>query len=145
MKLKVKFSKKILVYLLVGLVFFGLGVGSMILKEKLFPTGESTAVAVKEKGPLVELKEFTVNLDGGGIVKTEITVEGINEDALTELEEEKAFLRDKALAILASQKITDVSTAVGREKLKNTLLTELNNVSNNKIQDVLFNSFMYSI
>ncbi len=132
-------------YLLVGLVFFGLGVGSMLLKEKMFPTNENTAAVVKEKGPLVELKEFTVNLDGGGIVKTEITVEGVNKDSQTVLEEEKAFLRDKALAILASQKITDVSTAVGREKLRSTLLTELNNVSNNKIQDVLFNSFMYSI
>ncbi|ADY54964.1 flagellar basal body-associated protein FliL [Syntrophobotulus glycolicus DSM 8271] len=135
--------RKSLVYVLVGLVFFGLGIGSMVLKEKLYPSNEKVVLADNKKGPLVELEEFTVNLDGGGILRAELTVETVDEKSKKVLEEEKAFLRDKALTVLAAQKITDVSTELGREKLRNTLLMELNSISNSKIRDVLFKSYMY--
>lgn len=70
-------------------------------------------------------------------------METVDEKSKKVLEEEKAFLRDKALTVLAAQKITDVSTELGREKLRNTLLMELNSISNSKIRDVLFKSYMY--
>jgi hypothetical protein len=77
--MKLKFSKKIFTAVLFLLIFAaGIaagGFGLPLVKAKVFP-GSETKLTQQNKpnhevGPIHDLKEFIVNLKGGGIVKTE--------------------------------------------------------------------------
>lgn len=143
-----KINKKFFAFFGIFIVGFGLGAGGMILKEMFFPSEKPDIVYVERKpdeiGPLIDLGEFMVNLSGGGILKTEITVEGYNSKSAEPIQEKEIFLRDCVIAVLSSKKITDVSTASGRNNLKSELVAEMNKICTNEIQDVLFKSFLYS-
>ena len=148
--MKIGFSKRFLVILIIFVIGIGLGVGGMILKEKFFPSPDTKIVYVDKKqevkiGPLIELKEFLVNLDGGGMLKTEITIEGVNAKSEEKIKEKEIFLRDRIISVLGSKRIADVRSSEGREKLKAELVSKLNEVCEDEIKDVLFKSFLYSI
>ena len=83
--MSIGFSKKILVFVGILVLGIGVGVGGMVVKEKFFTSEESAAQSTKKPdkiGPVIELKEFLVNLDGGGMLKTEITIEGVDENSI---------------------------------------------------------------
>jgi len=148
--MKIGFSKRFLVILIIFVIGIGLGVGGMILKEKFFPSPDTKIVYVDKKqevkiGPLIELKEFLVNLDGGGMLKTEITIEGVNAKSEEKIKEKEIFLRDRIISVLGSKRIADVRSSEGREKLKAELVSKLNEVCEDEIKDVLFKSFLYSL
>jgi flagellar FliL protein len=146
--MKIKFSRKILVFILVFVLGTGAGVGGLTLKEKIFPNPNGKTQSVEKKsdevGPVVQLKEFLVNLDGGGMLKTEIAVEGVNAKSEEEIKNKEIFLRDRIIAVLSAKKMSDVRTTQGRDNLKKELVTGLNEVCQDKIKDVLFTSFVYS-
>lgn len=58
--------RKSLVYVLVGLVFFGLGIGSMVLKEKLYPSNEKVVLADNKKDRLSSLRNLRLILTEAG-------------------------------------------------------------------------------
>lgn len=128
--------------LLLGLV---LGVGGTFGAQKfIFKTpSQSSASAPKKAGPLLDLGEFTVNLQGGAFLKTSITVEVTDSKAQTLLKEEDAFLKDRVNSVLANKSLADVQTPAAREKLRKELINQLNEVADNKIMDVLFVSLVY--
>lgn len=139
--------KKILIFVIVFLIGFGAGIGGMILKEKMFTGKTAQAAAVQQSeqiGPLIELSEFLVNLEGGGMLRTEITLEGVNEKTQETIKAKEIFLRDRILTVLSSKRITDVVTSEGRDAIKKELLVELNKVCPDQIKDVLFKSFVYT-
>ncbi|UWG98328.1 flagellar basal body-associated FliL family protein [Dehalobacter sp. DCM] len=145
--MKIKINKKIISYILILVIGIGVGAGGMLMKDKFLPnTGQDTAESHEstkdEIGPLVELSEFTINLDGGGIVKTKVVLEGVDKKSSEEIEEKAAFLEDKVIAVMGSKDLEDMRTA-NREDLKKELVTELNKICDDQIQDVLFISFMY--
>jgi len=142
--MKIRISKKFLAFFLVFLLGAGAGVGGTILKDIYFP-GEQQAVTKKtEIGPLIELDEFLVNLDGGGMLKTELAIEGKNSKSEEKIKAKEVFLRDRILSVLSSKGIDDVRSPEGREKLKQDLITNLNEVCPDEINDVLFRSFIYT-
>lgn len=148
MKLKLRISKKVIVYFLVLIIGIGIGVGGMLMKDKFLPS-EGTNVAKADKnddeiGPIVELSEFTINLDGGGIVQTAIILEGANKKSSEKITEKEAFLRDRVIAVIGSKDMEEIRTAENREDLKKELITELNKVCGDQIKDVLFKSFLYT-
>lgn len=148
--MKIGFSKRFLVIFIIFGIGIGLGVGGMILKEKFFPSPDTKIVYVDKKpevkiGPLIEFKEFLVNLDGGGMLKTEITIEGVNAKSEEKIKEKEIFLRDRIISVLGSKRIADVRSSEGREKLKTELVSRLNEVCEDEIKDVLFKSFLYSL
>jgi len=144
-----KIYKKIIIFVIVFAVGAGAGVGGTFLKTKFFSGGNAEAGQAEkipdEIGPLVEMDEFMVNLKGGGMLKTEITLEGFDKNSAEPLQEKIIFLRDKVITVLSSKTAQDVSSATGKEELKKELIQELNKVCNDQLQDVLFKSFIYSI
>ncbi|MGI5901187.1 MAG: flagellar basal body-associated FliL family protein [Desulfitobacteriia bacterium] len=141
-----KILRKFLIFFLVFLIGIGAGVGGTELKEKFFPAQKSKAeVITKEEktGPLVDLNEFIVNLEGGGMIRTEITVEGVNGKAQDRITEREVFLRDKVISILGAKGIDDIRSPKGQKELKGELIEGLNEVCSGQIKDVLFKSFVY--
>ncbi|HHT63656.1 MAG: flagellar basal body-associated FliL family protein [Bacillota bacterium] len=133
-----------------GVFILGVICGAGLISSKVipFPWGEQTAGHVENNpnvtGPLIGLGEFTVNLNGGGALKTEITLEGYDKNSLRIIQEKQAFLTDRTITVLSSQGIAQVSRAEGREEIRSALLKGLNETCNNQIKDVLFTSFIYS-
>ncbi|TGE32618.1 flagellar basal body-associated FliL family protein [Desulfosporosinus sp. Sb-LF] len=141
-------NRKSLVFMIIALVLgVALGVGGTIGAQKfIFKSSTQSATAAstaKKAGPLLPVGEFTVNLQGGSFLKTTITVEVTDAKAEVLLKEEVAFLKDRVNTVLANKSITDVQTTAAREKLREELIKQLNEVADNKIKDVLFLSLVY--
>ena len=141
-------NRKSLIFMILAL-FMGLvlGVGGTVGAQKfIFKTTEPSTHATsvpKKAGGFLPLGEFTVNLQGGSFLKTNITV-GVT-DAKTEeqLKEEDALLKDRVNTVLANKSLADVQTPAAREKLREELIKKLNEVADNNIMDVLFLSLVY--
>lgn len=137
-------KKTILMIAIVAVVGIALGVGGTIGVEKFLiktPAAKS-ATPEKKDGPLVALGEFTVNLQGG-FLKTSITLEGTDSKSGEILKSKDAFLKDRVISVLSNKTIEQVQTPAAREKLRQELIAKLNEVADNKIQDVLFVTFVY--
>lgn len=137
---------KVILALLVGVM---LGVGGTIGVPKyifpLFAEKSQTVEAspVKHDGPLIDIGEFTVNLQGGSFLKTTLTVVGTDAKAETLLKSKIAFLKDRVNTVLSNKSVVDVQNPAAREKLRQELTKSLNEVANQKIADVLFVSLVY--
>lgn len=146
--MRIGFSKKVFVFIGIFILGVGIGVGGMVLKERFLPSENTNVVYAGQKsveiGPLIELGEFLVNLDGGGMLKTEITIEGINGKSEEKIKAKEIFLRDRIISVLGSKGKGDVRSGESREKLKSELITELNDICPDQVKNVLFKSFVYS-
>lgn len=142
-------NRKSLIFVILAL-FLGvaLGVGGTLGTQRfIFKTpDDSSYVTVstpKKTGPLLPIGEFTVNLQGGAFLKTEITVQVKDDKAGEHLKDGDAFLKDRVNTVLANKSLADVQTPAAREKLRAELIERLNEVAENKITDVLFLSLVY--
>lgn len=136
-------SRKAIIFIIVA-VFLGsaLGVGGTLGYQKLFLNKGTTVATQKTEGPIVSVGEFTVNLQGGAFLKTSIAVEGVDIKSEVTLKAKDAFMKDRINTVLSSKSLNDMQPAV-RDKLKNELIAQLNEVAGNKIQNILFLSFVY--
>ena len=138
--------KTVLLILLALILGIGLGIGGTIGAQKVFFKSTANAepkAAKKEPGPLVPIGEFTVNLQGGAYLKTSITVEGVDAKSEQFLKAKDAFMKDRVNTVLSNKSLADVQTPAAREKLRQELIAKLNEVADNKVQNVLFLSFVY--
>lgn len=139
--------KKLLLTVLTVLIGIALGVGGTIAAQTFIFKKPATAETLKEKpkkdGPVVSIGEFTVNLQHGAFLKTTIAVEGVDTKAEETIKAKDAFLKDRVNLVLSSKSLEDVQSPEAREKLKQELTKKLNEVAEDKIQDVLFQSFIY--
>ncbi|NLM20966.1 MAG: flagellar basal body-associated FliL family protein [Peptococcaceae bacterium] len=149
--MKIAFSKtflKIMIFTMVFVVGVLTGTfGVPAVKAKLFPSALDAAVQNQANygvGPIKDLDEFLVNLEGGGLVKVEISIEGVNSKSEKELNSKEIFIRDRIITVLSSKSMGDIGTPKGQENLKKELLRDLNEVCNNQIKEVLFKNFVYS-
>lgn len=92
---------------------------------------------------MVSIGEFTVNLRGGAFLKTSITLEGTDAAAGPILQAKADFLKDKVNTVLSNKSLADVETPAAREILRRELLSQLNQVADGYIRNVLFLSFIY--
>lgn len=134
--------KSILFMILAIILGASLGVGGTIGIQKVFFTGETSNVMAKKEGPVVPVGEFTVNLKGGAFLKATIAVEGVNTKSEETLVAKDAFIKDRINTVLSSKALGDMQPET-REKLKTELMAQLNEVTGNQIQNVLFLSFVY--
>lgn len=143
-----KINSKSIVVVVAFILGLVVGVGLATAEMIWLPDGFKAAGEVQEDpnktGPLIELGEFTVNLSGGGVLKTEITLEGLNESSSEIIQEKQTFLTDRTISVLSCQKIPTVAQLEGKEKIKSELLAQLNELCNNEIKEVLFTSYIYS-
>ncbi len=142
-------NRKSLILIILAL-FLGvaLGVGGTIGAQRfIFKTPEESAKtkvsSAKKTGPLLPIGDFTVNLQGGAFLKTNITVQVTDEKAAEHLKESDAFLKDRVNTVLANKSLANVQTSEAREDLREELIMKLNEVAEDKIIDVLFLSLVY--
>ncbi|GEM_PF-748643 len=150
-------KKTLFVIVIVFVLGIGAGIGGTVSAQKyLFKNlpadGNSetdkakiahSGAAAEKDGPLVPIGEFTFNLQGGSFLKTAITVEGVNSKSEEFLKSKSAFLKDAVNVVLSDKSLADIRTPETREKLRQDLLLKLNTVTDNKVANVLFESFVY--
>ncbi|MCL1917699.1 MAG: flagellar basal body-associated FliL family protein [Peptococcaceae bacterium] len=139
--------KKILPFVMM-IIGIGFGVGGMIIKDIFFPPESPKIVYTERKpdevGPVIEVGEITAILQGGGMVKTEIVLEGINKKSVETIESRLVFVRDSLLKILMGRSAGDINSTQGQEELKEEMLEILNEMCADSIHKVLFSSFIFS-
>jgi flagellar FliL protein len=102
--------------------------------------------SLTEVGIMFPLDLFTVNLlseSGRRYLKVEMNLELEGEELVVELEKKKPVLRDIIIRILSSKSLEEISTAKGKEALKEQIVSELNTrVKDGKIKNVYFVDFV---
>lgn len=147
-------KKTLIVIIFVLIIGIGLGIGATLTAQKYsFPTRNKAEVTrtklaqsgmpIDNGGPLVPIGEFTLNLKGGSFLKTEITLEGADAKAEEYLKAKSAFLKDAVNVVLSNKSLADIQSPESREKLREELLLKLNTVTEQKVTNVLFESFVY--
>ncbi|OUT07934.1 flagellar basal body protein FliL [Campylobacter concisus] len=97
-------------------------------------------------GPIYPLDQFIVNLlseNGSRFLKTKIDMEQSDELLTPELDKKKALLRDIIIRTLSSKTYEEVSTAKGKDRLKDEIVGKLNEVLNDGyIKNIFFTDFV---
>jgi flagellar FliL protein len=105
-----------------------------------------TVGSFSEIGPLFPLDTFTVNLlseSGRRYLKVQMNLELSGEELGIELDTRKAVIRDIIIRLLSSKSLEEISTAKGKEKLKDQIVDQLNmRLKDGKIRNVYFTEFV---
>ncbi|HVJ49547.1 flagellar basal body-associated FliL family protein [Desulfitobacterium sp.] len=135
--------KSVVTVIITAILGVVIGVGGTIgVQSFLLPKPATTTQIVTQDGPVVEIAEFTVNLQGGSFLKTQIAVEGTDKKSDVEIKAKIDFIKDRINTMLSSKSLADMQPQ-NRDKLKKELIAQLNEVTGNKVQDVLFLTFIY--
>jgi len=99
-----------------------------------------------EIGPIYPLDPFTVNLKSQGAtryLKCTINLEIDSPETQPELDKMKPLIRDIIIRILSSKTVPEISTAKGKEKLKEEIKKNLNTrIATGEIRNVYFTAFV---
>jgi len=99
-----------------------------------------------EIGPIYPLDPFTVNLKSSGAtryLKCTINLEIDSPETQPELDKMKPLIRDIIIRILSSKTVPEISTAKGKEKLKEEIKKNLNSkLATGEIRNVYFTAFV---
>ena len=155
---KKKSSNLVLIIIIVALVVVLLIVGvvfAMLSGEDGGTSQSSSSPSKKEKrvsmeslevGPMFPLDNFTVNLlsdSGRRYLKVEMNLELEDEDVAAELESKNAVVRDVVIRLLSSKTLEEISTAKGKEKLKEQIVNQMNlRLKDGNIRNVYFTEFV---
>ena len=154
-----KSSNLVLIIIIVVLVLVLLVVGvvvAMLAGGDDAPANNSSNPAVKEKqiksmdamevGPMFPLDTFTVNLlsdSGRRYLKVQMNLELDDEQLAAELESKTAVVRDVVIRMLSSKTLEEISTAKGKDKLKEQITDQLNlRLRDGNIRNVYFTEFV---
>ena len=99
-----------------------------------------------EIGPIYPLAPFTVNLKSSGAtryLKCTLNLEIDAPETQPELDKMKPLIRDMIIRILSSKTVPEISTAKGKEKLKEEIKKNLNpKIATGEIRNVYFTAFV---
>ncbi len=155
-----KSSNTILIVIIVALVFVLLIVGVVVAMlaggEDEEPRGNNSSPSAKEKpmksmdsmevGPMFPLDTFTVNLlsdSGRRYLKVQMNLELDGEELAAELESKTAVVRDVVIRMLSSKTLEEISTAKGKDKLKEQIVNQLNlRLRDGNVRNVYFTEFV---
>ena len=160
-----KSSALVYILLVVNMLFVG-GAGAMLYlnKKKAGPehtlervvAAESEAQAhdaeAKEHeeftGKMVPLEMFLVNLSGAKgnkLLKVTLELEVDNEKVQEEIDKRKPQIRDIIIILLSSKTYTGVSSAEGKDTLREEIKDTLNSfLTRGKVSKVLFTEFIFN-
>ncbi|MCL1790411.1 MAG: flagellar basal body-associated FliL family protein [Peptococcaceae bacterium] len=139
--------KKVLLSVVMLIIGIGFGVGGMIIKDMLSEPEIEVKFSPREPdevGPMIEVGEITANLKGGGMVKTEIVLEGISNKSVKTMESRLVFVRDRIYQIFISHGYDDISSALGQEDLRGEILEHINEMLGDQVRQVLFSSLIFT-
>jgi len=115
--------------------------GAQTMKDK--PVKMMDAMEV---GPMFPLETFTVNLlsdSGRRYLKVQMNLELDGEELAAELESKTAVVRDVCIRLLSSKTLEEISTAKGKEKLKEQIVNQLNlRLRDGNVRHVYFTEFV---
>ncbi len=99
-----------------------------------------------EIGLMFPMDTFTVNLlsdSGRRYLKVEMNLEIDGEELAAELDNKKAVIRDIIIRLLSSKSLDEISTAKGKDKLKEQITDQLNlRLRDGRINNVYFTEFV---
>jgi len=97
-------------------------------------------------GPMYPLDNFIVNLlsdSGRRFLKTQINLEMDTEDLAAELDSKVPVIRDIIIRVLTSKTLEEISTAKGKDKLKDALVNQLNmRLQDGEVNNLYFTEFV---
>ena len=144
--------KRMVIFIVIGLVLFGAGIGGGIFFGRNFNADdESVTTKTPAPGPIVPAGEFTVNLAGAGnrIMSFSVSLEALNAKADDTIKNQNWMPRVRnEILLLAKDKVyEDLTKAEGvvqfGEQIKRTLNTVLPQISGEvPIVRVMFESFV---
>lgn len=106
----------------------------------------SSNMSLEEIGPMFPLDTFTVNLlseSGRRYLKVEMNLELSGEELGVELDNKTAVVRDIIIRLLSSKSLEEISTAKGKEKLKEQIVDQLNmRLRDGRVNNVYFTDFV---
>jgi flagellar FliL protein len=109
--------------------------------EKKRHRGDDTEV-----GPMYPLDKFTVNLmseNGRRFLVVKMNLEQDSEELTPELDKKTPVLRDIVISILSSKTVEEITTAKGKEKLKEEIIAQINrHLDDGQIRHVYFTEFV---
>lgn len=147
-------SKKLIILiaiLFVVLIAGGGAVGYVVLHKDNGAQSAQTETAKNDAmtdiGALYPLETFTVNIlsDDGRehYLKTQMNLEVNAAEINPEIDKKKAEFRDIIIGILSSKSMEEISTEVGKEKLKQEITQQINlRLAESKIKNVYFTDFV---
>ena len=146
--------KRIFVFIIVGLVMFGIGFGGGLVLGRSMAAGEpaaSDSKQVPDPGPVVAIGEFTSNLAGSGkhVISFNVSLEALNARAAEIISAAGWLLRIKneILLIVKDKIYEDLTSAEGAlqfsEEIKRSLNAQLPEIKGEApVVRVLFESFV---
>ncbi|WP_456453085.1 flagellar basal body-associated protein FliL [Hydrogenimonas sp.] len=99
-----------------------------------------------EVGPMYPLDKFTVNLmseNGRRFLVVKMNLEEDSEELTPELDKKTPLVRDIVISILSSKTVEEITTAKGKEKLKEEIIAQINrHLNDGEIRHVYFTEFV---
>ncbi len=141
-------KKKPPMFIIVIVVALVALVGSFVVGKSVSAKGKDGEKKKVEKGPVIVLDEFLVNLgDPGGdhFLKVTVGLELTKKSGKTaeSMKEEIAPVRDAVLSSLSSKTRESLAPPAGREKLKAEIMKKVNDEFGEKlVQGVYFTNFV---
>ncbi len=97
-------------------------------------------------GPMYPLDKFTVNLmseNGRRYLVVKMNLEEDSEELTPELDKKTPMIRDIVISILSSKTVEEITTAKGKEKLKEEIIAQINrHLDDGEIRHVYFTEFV---
>ncbi len=153
-------GSNVVLILIVVLLVLVLAIGGVVAYLMLSGNeGEGGEVVKQEKvekkrhrsddagvGPMYPLDKFTVNLmseNGRRYLVVKMNLEEDSEELTPELDKKTPLIRDIVISILSSKTVEEITTAKGKEKLKEEIIAQINrHLDDGEIRHVYFTEFV---
>jgi flagellar FliL protein len=97
-------------------------------------------------GPMYPMSQFIVNLlseNGSRFLKTSIDLEMDKTELSAELDKKKPLIRDIIIRTLSSKTFEEISTMKGKDRLKDELVSKINDVlTDGQVKNIFFTDFI---
>jgi flagellar FliL protein len=97
-------------------------------------------------GPMYPMSEFIVNLlseSGSRYLKVALDIELDSENLAAEMDKKKSLIRDIVIRSLSSKTFEEVSTIKGKDRLKDEIVTKINDIlADGQIRNIFFTDFV---
>ncbi len=97
-------------------------------------------------GPMYPMSQFVVNLlseSGGKYLKVALDIELGSEELASEMDMKKSLIRDIIIRALSSKTFEEVSTMKGKDRLKDEIVNQINDVlADGQINNIFFTDFV---
>jgi len=154
-------GSNVVLILIVVLLVLVLAIGGVVAYLMLSGDEAEDATVVKQEkvekkrsrhsdelgvGPMYPLDKFTVNLmseNGRRFLVAKMNLEEDSEELTPELDKKTPMIRDIIISTLSSKTVEEITTAKGKEKLKEEIIAQINrHLDDGEIRHIYFTEFV---